>query len=147
MSFLDSHSAARRTLVAIGLVAIAAIHVLDLPGKFEDGPTYLAVGYIGVILVSLILVERVIVKGSRFDFAASAALAASVFVGFVINRTIGMPGATDDINNWLEPLGLLSLRVEGFVVWQSLAMLVGLSSKNLTSDVDGAVRGRQAVAN
>lgn len=47
-----------------------------------------------------------------------------MFAGHVVNRSVGMPGATDDIGNWLEPLGLLSLLVEGFVVWQSLAALV-----------------------
>ena len=143
MSLLAVYSTIRRTLVAIGLAAIAAIHVLDLPGKLEDGPTYLALGYVGVIVASLVLVERVIVKGSRLDFAASAVLAASVFIGFVINRTIGMPGATDDIGNWLEPLGLLSLLVEGFVVWQSLVALVGLSRTQTESVADVPVRELQ----
>ena len=50
-----------------------------------------------------------------------------MIVGFTINRTVGMPGATGDIGNWLEPLGLLSLVVEVFVLWQSVAAVVGLS--------------------
>jgi hypothetical protein len=29
---------------------------------------------------------------------------------------VGLPNATADIGNWLEPLGLASLVVEGFVV-------------------------------
>jgi len=146
MSVSTVTSTARRTLVGMGLAAIAAIHVLDLPGKIEDDPTYLAIGYAGVIVASLVLVERVIVKGSRLDFAASAALAASVFIGFVVNRTIGMPGATDDIGNWLEPLGLLSLLVEGFVVWQSLAALAGLSRKQPQSGVDKQIHEMQTTS-
>jgi hypothetical protein len=39
-----------------------------------------------------------------------------VFAGYVINRTVGLPQATDDIGNWTEPLGLASLLVEGFVI-------------------------------
>jgi hypothetical protein len=31
-----------------------------------------------------------------------------------------MPMAMGDIGNWLEPLGLLSLAVEAFVIWQAL---------------------------
>jgi hypothetical protein len=38
-----------------------------------------------------------------------------------------MPAATGGIYNWLEPLGLLSLVVEAFVLWQSVAAVVGLS--------------------
>jgi hypothetical protein len=48
---------------------------------------------------------------------AAAALSAVVLVGFAINRTTGMPGALDDIGNWAEPLGMISLLVEAAVVW------------------------------
>ncbi|NBU37196.1 MAG: hypothetical protein EBS32_03000 [Actinobacteria bacterium] len=38
-------------------------------------------------------------------------------IGFVVNRTVGMPNATEDIGNWGEPLGLASLFVEAITVW------------------------------
>ena len=40
----------------------------------------------------------------------------AVIVFFVLDRTVGLPNATADIGNWVEPLGLASLVVEGFVV-------------------------------
>jgi hypothetical protein len=43
-----------------------------------------------------------------------------------------MPGATDDIGNWLEPLGLASLFVEGLTV---LAALAGMVSAGRTGRV------------
>lgn len=43
--------------------------------------------------------------------------AALVLAGFIVNRTGGMPNATDDIGNWLEPLGLASMAVEAAVIW------------------------------
>ena len=116
---------ARRLAVGIGLAAIAAIHILDLPGKFAE-TRYIAYMYLAVIVVSIVLLERLLVVGSRRDFLLSAVLAAVVIVGFVVNRTTGMPGATGDIGNWFEPLGLLSLAVELFVVWQSLSAYAGL---------------------
>jgi hypothetical protein len=116
----------RRVAVGLGLASIAAIHILDLPGKFAETP-YLAVFYIALIIASFVLTERLFIAGTRRDFLAAAALSAAVLVGFTINRTVGMPGATDDIGNWLEPLGLLSLVVEGFVLWQSIAAVVGMS--------------------
>jgi hypothetical protein len=36
--------------------------------------------------------------------------------GYVLSRTTGLPGATDDIGSWTEPLGLASLFVEGALV-------------------------------
>ena len=116
----------RRVAVGLGLASMGAIHILDLPGKFAETP-YLAVFYIALIVAAFVLTERLFVVGSRRDFIAAAALSAAVIVGFTINRTVGMPAATGDIGNWLEPLGLLSLVVEAFVLWQSVAAVVGLS--------------------
>jgi len=116
----------RRAAVGLGLASIGAIHILDLPGKLAETP-YLGAFYIALVIAAFVLTERLFIVGSRRDFIAAAALSAAVIVGFTINRTVGMPGATGDIGNWLEPLGLLSLVVEVFVLWQSVAAVVGLS--------------------
>ncbi|MBC7725350.1 MAG: hypothetical protein H7146_11480 [Burkholderiaceae bacterium] len=117
----------RRIAVGLGLAVTAAIHVLDLPGKIEETP-YLAVAYIVLIVAALVIMERLFTVATRIDYAAATVLATAVLLAFVVNRTVGMPGATDDIGNWLEPLGLLSLVVEGFVVWQSIAAIAGMRS-------------------
>ena len=118
----------RRVAVGLGLASVAAIHILDLPGKFAETP-YLAAFYVVLIIASFVLTERLFVAGTRRDFLAAAALSAAVIVGFTINRTVGMPGATGDIGNWLEPLGLLSIVVEAFVLWQSIAAVVAMPRK------------------
>ena len=118
----------RRVAVGLGLASVVAIHILDLPGKFAETP-YLAAFYVALIIASFVLTERLFVAGTRRDFLAAAALSAAVIVGFTINRTVGMPGATGDIGNWLEPLGLLSIVVEAFVLWQSIAAVVGMPRK------------------
>lgn len=105
-----------RGLVASGLFGIAALHLADLPGKMEEVP-YLGWAYVGLIAASLVLAELVATRADRRLLAASASLSAAVIVGFVINRTIGMPGAMDDIGNWTEPLGMVSLLVEAAVIW------------------------------
>lgn len=119
-------ASSRRVAVGLGLASVAAIHILDLPGKFAETP-YLAAFYIALIVAAFVLTERLFVAGTRRDFIAAAVLSAAVIAGYAINRTVGMPGATDDIGNWLEPLGLLSLVVEAFVLWQSIAAVIGLS--------------------
>ena len=116
----------RRIAVGLGLATVAAIHILDLPGKLAETP-YLGVIHIVLIIAAFVLTERLFVVGSRLDFIAAAALSAAVIVAFTINRTVGMPGATGDIGNWLEPLGLLSLVVEAFILWQFVAAVIGLS--------------------
>lgn len=114
----------RRISVGLGLSVIAAIHILDLPGKIQETP-YIAGLYIALIVACFVVMERLFVVGSRRNFVAAVALSAIVIVGFVVNRTVGMPLAMGDIGNWLEPLGLISLVAEGFVLWQALAAVAG----------------------
>ena len=119
----------RRIAVGLALAVTAAIHVLDLPGKVEEVP-YLAVAYVFLIVASFVIMERIFRKGILIDYLAAIGLGLAILLAFVVNRTVGMPGATDDIGNWLEPLGLLSLVVEGFVVWQAAAAVALLRGTN-----------------
>ena len=106
----------RRGATVIGLLSIALIHILDLPGKWAE-TRYLGVGYVLVIATSLVLAEINSTRNDKRAMYASAALAIAVLAGFIINRTVGMPNATEDIGNWGEPLGLASLFVEAITVW------------------------------
>lgn len=118
---LQAQSAgAYRGVVGVGLVGIALAHVLDLQSKMSEVP-YLGWAYVGLIVSSLVLADLVVRRGGRTTFLASAGLAFAVILGYAVNRTVGMPLATDDIGNWLEPLGLASLVVEAAVAWFALA--------------------------
>jgi len=118
-----NESAVRRSVAAIGLVGIALIHVLDLPGKLQETP-YLGVAYLGLIVSALIVAEALVRRESAPVWLAAAGIALATMGGYVVNRTLGMPGAMDDIGNWLEPLGLASLFVEGVVAALAITGLV-----------------------
>ncbi len=110
----------RRSAVILGLVGLAGVHIVDLPAKFTETP-YLGWAYIGIILFAAVVVERLTVKGSFLDYLGAAGVSLAVLGGYIINRTVGMPGAMGDIGNWFEPLGLLSIAIEMFAVWHSVA--------------------------
>jgi hypothetical protein len=107
--------AAVRATTAVGLGAIAVIHAVDSVGKWTE-TRYMFWLYIALIAGSVLTAAAVLFHRSRAALLAAAALAASVIAAFVLDRTVGLPNATADIGNWLEPLGLASLVVEGFVV-------------------------------
>lgn len=109
----------RRTAVTIGLIGIVGVHIADLPPKWEEA-RYIAWMYIGAILFGLFLIDRLVVKTSKRDYLASSFLSISVLLGYIVNRTVGMPGAKGDIGNWFEPLGFLSIVIELFAVWHSV---------------------------
>jgi hypothetical protein len=72
--------------------------------------------YMALIAGCLVTAAAVLLHRSRVSLLAAAGLAATVIAGYVVDRTVGMPNASGDIGNWIEPLGLSSLVVEGFVV-------------------------------
>jgi hypothetical protein len=128
-----SDLAVSRAVAAVGLLAIALIHLLDLPSKLEETP-YLGVAYLGLIATSMLLATALVRRDDRSLWLATGGLAVAVLAGFVVNRTVGLPGAMDDRGNWLEPLGLASLFVE-----VTVATLAFVSARRLAN---GAHRAR-----
>ena len=119
---LDSRVAAAvregavRATVAAGLAAVAAIHAVDAVGKWWE-TRYMFWMYIAAIVGALAVAGAVVFARSRRSaLLAAAGVAGSVLLGFVIDRTVGMPNATADIGNWTEPLGLTSMVVEAATI-------------------------------
>jgi hypothetical protein len=111
-----------RAAAIAGLGAIAAIHLVDLPGKLDETP-YMAWMYV-VLIASCVLLAAALWRGSEDRaWAAAGTLALEVIVGYVLSRATGLLQASDDIGNWTEPLGLASLFAEGAVVALAAAVL------------------------
>jgi hypothetical protein len=62
-------------------------------------------------------------------------VAGGAFAGYVISRTVGLPGLPVE-TEWLEPLGVLSLLVEALFVGVYLAILA--PAKEETSVVEAS---------
>jgi hypothetical protein len=125
-----------RTLVVLGLVGVALVHFVDVFGKFRETP-YLGYLYVALIAVCLIVAFVLALRGSVTTWSAAAIVAALPFIAYIISRTSGLPSSTDDIGNWMEPLGLASLFVEGLIV------LVGASMAWLSAVGTHALPGRR----
>jgi hypothetical protein len=105
--------------MGISLIALEGlIHLLDAPDSFEDAT------YKGLLFVAIVIGAAVasvgMYWGYRWSWSIGALTAGSAFVGYVISRTIGLPGLP--VEEWFEPLGILSLLVEGLFVGLYLAL-------------------------
>ncbi|WP_258053225.1 hypothetical protein [Streptomyces sp. Ru72] len=49
-------------------------------------------------------------------------MAVGPLLGYILSRGPGLPDYGDDIGNWTEPLGLLSLAVEGALLLLSVPL-------------------------
>lgn len=113
-----------RATAGVGLGALVVIHAVDGVAKWSETP-YIFWMYMAVIAASVacgaVLLSARSVATVRLALLAAAGIAGSVLLGYVVNRSVGMPGAMDDIGNWTEPLGLASIVAEGLTVLAALA--------------------------
>ena len=125
-----------RTIAVIGLAGVALIHLLDLPGKFQETP-YLGWLYICLIAGCIAVAAALVRSSDRRAWAAAALLPLGAIAGYTLTRTVGLPQAMDDIGNWGEPLGMASLFVEGSLVALAGAVLSGRLSSPIVQRVTG----------
>jgi len=131
MEIIDIHMGIRGALddaiaraVAIGaLVTIALIHMLELPDAFAE------IGYLGALFIAavaacLILAAVITRTSDDLAWAAAGGLAALILLGYVLSRSVGLPGFTGDVGEWSEAPGLASMVVESLVVFVTGAVLV-----------------------
>jgi hypothetical protein len=101
------------------IAAVGLIHLLEAPEELEEA-TYLGLLFLanfGGAVAAAIGIYR----GHTWGWGLGVLLAGGAFVGYVISRTLGLPGMP--VEAWLEPLGVLSLLVEGLFIGLGLAIL------------------------
>jgi len=101
------------------IAAVGLMHLLKAPEELEEA-TYLGLLFLanfGGAVVAAIGIYR----GHKWGWGLGALLAGGAFAGYVISRTIGLPGMP--VEEWLEPLGVISLLVEGLFVGLGLAIV------------------------
>jgi uncharacterized membrane protein YfcA len=124
----DSSAASRRGgLVPAGLVGagialiviVGLIHLIDSPEDFKGG-SYQGFLFIANFVGALAAAVG-IYRGNRWGWALGVLIAVGSFAGYMISRTVGLPGLPVD-EEWLEPLGVLSLIVEVLFMGTFLAI-------------------------
>lgn len=116
------NDAVTRTIAIAGLVAIAMVHVLQMPDAW-NATGYLGALFVVVVVVSLVLSATLTRTSDDRAWAAAGVFAILIMIGYVLSRTSGLPGWDDDVGEWTEPLGLASLVVEGLVLCVSSGVL------------------------
>jgi hypothetical protein len=104
-----------RAAAGLGLVAIAVLHVAAAGDEWGDA-RWVFWSFIALAGVSFAVATRLTLGLDRWARPVVLGLALAPIVGYVLSRTTGLPGATDDIGDWANPLGIATLAVEGALV-------------------------------
>ena len=114
-----------RGLGAALAIAVAQIHFLDVFDKFEENA---AQGWMFATLIAacIVAVVTLVHRSGMLVWLFAGLCGVAPLVGYIISRTVGLAGVTDDIGNWTEPLGLASISAEVSLILVSLYALAFL---------------------
>ena len=108
---MDTSERTRRTASGL-LAATGALHLILAP-EYLGEQAYVGVLFILGGIAALALALRLWNRSDTETWAASAALAGGMAVGFILSRTVGLPGFYEE--EW-ELSGIVSVLLEAGVV-------------------------------
>jgi hypothetical protein len=87
------------------LAATAAIHMTPVPDHLREGPY---AGALVIVLSAATLAAATLLAGTNHELVwpGAGALSLSAILAYLLFRSIGLPHLSDDLGNWLNPLGL-----------------------------------------
>jgi hypothetical protein len=119
------------------LIAIAIIHLQDQGGLLGgESPTWLKYGYYLIEIGSLVS-ALLVIRGKAIGWVLGLVSSISPFVGYILSRSVGVPGDPGDIGNWDYHLGTVSLLVEGSFVVLAIVCLTRLHRAKRTVAIEG----------
>ena len=141
--------AAVRLAGALLALAVSAVHVADQGGVTAlNSPAWMGWGYrlieVGGVLTALVLLLSPLAPPALAwaGWAAGALLGAGPFAGYLLSRSVGVPGDPGDVGNWGNWVGTVSLFIEAALVVLSVSML--LAYRRSAVGGGGGYRGGQA---
>jgi hypothetical protein len=114
-----------RTVGALALIALAVIHVVDLPGTLGPIPL-VGIGYLGIIAAAILVGGVLLARPHWLAWAAGAGVAVSAMGGYILTRALpgGFLGDHGDVGNWRCPLGIAALSVETLIILLAVGVVL-----------------------
>jgi len=104
-----------RAVAAIGLMTVGIIHALEIQGQLS-GAVWLTVGFCLLAPAGTAAGLWLLARPSALAWGFSGLVCLSAAAGYILTRSVPVPGDTGDDGNWLEPLGVVALMTEIIVV-------------------------------
>lgn len=119
--FHRRHSPARWLLAPAAVVAAAA-HIPVIGPHLREAP-YMGVLFIVLTIGCTVLAAAVLARDSAAIYTLAILTCGLAVAGYIATRLTAFPMLTDDVGNWTEPLGLVSIASETIVVIAALWVL------------------------
>ena len=121
--------------------AVAAVAHVPVTGEHLREAPYMGVLFILLTIACLGLATIVLAHDSPAAYAAAASVCGLAVIGYLASRLVAFPLLADDVGNWWEPLGVVSVLSElTVVVGAGLALRPGRDSAPGGRTAAGAAR-------
>lgn len=120
----STHTDAILKVAIVAAVAVAAVaHVPVIGPHLEEAP-YMGVLFIAFTAVCLGLGAAMAATGQTWAYRSAVVVCGSAVAVYVATRLVAFPQLSDDVGNWFEPLGVVSVVSETVVVGLALVTLI-----------------------
>ena len=119
---LSAHGSKTRWVVVVFAVVAAVAHIPVTGEHLREAP-YMGVLFIVLTVGCIAIAAAAVVRDSSAVYALAVVTCGLAVAGYIATRLLAFPMLADDVGNWLEPLGVVSVLTESAVV---IAAIVGL---------------------
>jgi hypothetical protein len=116
-----------RASAAIGLITVGIIHVLEIQGQLS-GAAWLTAGFVLLAASAPVAGLWLLARPSSAAWGFSGLVCLLAAAGYILTRSVPVPGDTADRGNWLEPLGVAALFTEVIVTILAVLVLASMAT-------------------
>jgi hypothetical protein len=116
-----------RAAAAIGLITVGIIHVLEIQGQLS-GAAWLTAGFVLLAACAPVAGLWLLARPSSAAWRFSGLVCLLAAAGYILTRSVPVPGDTADRGNWLEPLGVAALFTEVIVTILAVLVLASMAT-------------------
>jgi hypothetical protein len=117
-----------RWLMVPAVLVAAAAHLPVIRPHLDEAP-YMGVLFVVLSAACVVLASVAISWDTPVVYALSVLTCGLAVLGYAATRLVAFPMLSDDVGNWFEPLGLVSVASETVVVVAAWAALGRRSSR------------------
>jgi hypothetical protein len=125
----ETASRAARWVLAAAASVAAIAHVPVIGPHLEEAP-YMGVLFVLLTAACAVLAAAALVRGGRVVYLLTVLTCGLAVVGYAATRLVAFPMLADDVGNWLEPLGVVSIVSESIAVAAAMFGLTRRSPRN-----------------
>jgi hypothetical protein len=117
-----------RWLMVPAVLIAAAAHLPVIAPHLEEAP-YMGVLFVVLTGACVLLASAAISWDTPVVYALAVLTCGLAVLGYIATRVLSFPMLADDVGNWFEPLGLVSIAAESIVVLTAALALRSANSR------------------